>query len=378
MSDIPPDPGSSVQAVLDAITWQAAVLDTDGVIRRTNRQWVAVGEAAGRTSDDVGINYLEVCDQAGPDTHATRAAAAIRSVLAGAVDRCDLEYPCHSPDAPHWFVLSVSPITEAGRNVGVLLTHQEITARRESEHDLRAFVAHAAHDLRSPLRHLATFPELLETDLGPGLKDPQRRWLTTIRRAADHMQSQLDNLLALARSRLDPLQFGVLPLADLVARRMELQREVLRAEAELDVSDAQPVVTDDKLFTVLLDNVLTNALRHARSTADLRIRVSSGVSGDGGFFVHFDDNGPGFGPVDPGHLLRPYVHGLRPSAGLGLGLSIVKQVAARLGGTVALDRSPLGGARVTILLPAREIGAEPTVPDPDTVELLRFAKPTVD
>ncbi len=368
----PPDPALHIQALLDALPWQAVVLDSDGVIRRTNAPWRAVTRREG--VDDVGVNYLDICDEAaGAEPEAGEASQGIRAVLAGTRDRYEVEYPCHSPDAPHWFVLVVTPVEHEGQRVGALVTHQEITARRESEHDLRAFVAQAAHDLRSPLRHLSSFPELLESDLGPQLQGAQRRWLTAIRHAADHMRTQLDNLLALARSRLEPLEFSAVDLAGLVTERFERQRPILDVEGTLDVSRAESIVTAPMLLTVLVDNVITNSLRHARGAESLVIRVTTTPEADG-HQLWFDDNGPGFGDVNVDRLLRPYERGPRSSSGLGLGLSIVKQVALRLGGTLRLGHSPGGGARIAVWLPTREAGPETARIEPDTVEIRRFGR----
>jgi len=358
-----PDPGSDAQSIFDAMPWQAAVVDLDGVIRRTNRRWRDLNARHGIPHDDVGTSYFDVCGAAGGVDGSSEAADLLRAVLDGHRESADLEYPCHGPDAPHWFVLSITPVLRGSERIGALLSHHEITRQREAEHDLRAFVSQAAHDLRTPLRHLASFPELLEQDLGPELGEPHRGWLSAIRRAAHRMQSQVDNLLALARSRLEPLEFGPVDLPRLVDDRMSLLGELLASDATLEITPPLPaVVTDAKLLTVLVDNVLTNSMKHGRGQSDLRIRVSGGAT-QAGYELHLDDNGPGFGDLDPSRLFLPYERG-RSSGGLGLGLAIVNQVAQRLGGQLTLATSPEGGARVTVRLPRRDVGTESERPDP--------------
>jgi len=360
------DPPLDAQALLDAIPWPAVVVDRDGTIRRTNRRRGAPCPHAIQ-SDEIGASYLEGCDAVrGESSHAGEAADALRDVLAGRATHRGLEYPCHTPDAPRWFSLDITPIAQGG----ALLTHLEITERRENELDLRTFVANAAHDLRSPLRHLASFPELLESDVGAKLDEQQRGWLAAIRTAATHMRSQLDNLLALARSRIDPLQRSFIDAKALLRERHAQLAEVLRVPSELDVSGLDEVVSDEKLLTVLVDNVLTNALKHARGAEELRITVHGGRRPDGVSVLHFDDNGPGWGAVDVDRILRPYERGTKRSSGLGLGMAIVKQVTRRLGGGLELAPSPEGGARVTVWLPAPD-GDDPQR-DPDAIEARRF------
>lgn len=128
------------RAVLDSMTAHIAVLDRHGVIVAVNESWrtFVVGNPgptgpAPRTS--VGANYLEVCDAsavAGCDD-ARVTADGIRKLLAGEIDRLSLEYPCHSPDQPRWFLLSATP-HDAG---GCVVSHIEITNRKLVEQELQ-------------------------------------------------------------------------------------------------------------------------------------------------------------------------------------------------------------------------------------------------
>jgi len=65
--------------------------------------------------------------------------------------------------------------------------------------------------------------------------------------------------------------------------------------------------------------------------------------------IHVDDNGPGIAPADRARVVERFERGSR-APGSGLGLAIARQVAMAHGGSLAIDDSPLGGARLTLRL----------------------------
>ena len=341
------------RALLDALPWQVATVDPQGVIQQTNRAWRDVNRDRGVEHDDVGTDYFAWCATL-PGGHET--IDHVRSVLLGRSDRIEIEYPAHSADTARWFVMTITPVHDGDHVVAALLSHREITAQRQHERDLRTFVSLAAHDLHSPLRHMASFPELLESDLGPQLDEQPRRWLSAIRQASTTMRSRLDNLVALARSHVDPLRFTVLDVVELVRERFTLLCEARSVDARLEVTGDPELVSDEKLFRVLVDNALTSALKHGRGTKALLVSVSC-ERREPGFVVRFDDNGPGFAEVNPSKLLQPFDPSRKRAQGFGLGLSIVKQVADRLAATLTLGTADLGGARIEVGLPERAVGS---------------------
>ena len=98
-----------------------------------------------------------------------------------------------------------------------------------------------------------------------------------------------------------------------------------------------------------LDNLIGNALRYA-NFAEIRLKVR-----DDNLYIFIDDNGPGIPPDQRTDALRPFVRleGSRnkETGGTGLGLAIAHDIILSHGGELTLKDSPLGGLRVTILLP---------------------------
>lgn len=124
------------QAILDGIKAHVAVLDKEGAITVVNDAWKRFARENGDPAlahTCVGINYLAVCRRAVSrgSTEAAEALAGLQSILAGAEDYFNLEYPCHSPTKQAWYILQIAPLTKDGE--GAVVIHIDITARKLAE-----------------------------------------------------------------------------------------------------------------------------------------------------------------------------------------------------------------------------------------------------
>ena len=128
-------------AILNALPAYIALLDSQGLIISVNEAWQRFdgANAIQCPGHGIGVNYLEVCDNARGDdaSEANRVAAGIRSVLGGALKSFSTEYPCHSPTAQRWFLMTVTPLADDRPN-GAVVMHMDVTARRQSEENLHA------------------------------------------------------------------------------------------------------------------------------------------------------------------------------------------------------------------------------------------------
>jgi len=124
---------------LDSLEQHIAVLDDTGEIVAINHSWrdYALRNGGDLSAMDVGVNYLEVCRRASlaaPEAEAML--RALESILAGKSDYFQQEYPCHSPTEKHWFDAHVVRF-RGGRQTRVVVSHEDITQRKESELELR-------------------------------------------------------------------------------------------------------------------------------------------------------------------------------------------------------------------------------------------------
>ena len=142
------------QAVMQALTTQVALLNHEGVIIAVNEAWTRYALENGAPSLErvgVGINYLEICRQAAGayTAGAAEALAGIEAVLQGEKSLFTLEYPCPSPVAMHWYLLSVTQLPAP--TGGAIVSHMEITDRKQAQERLRLLETAVLHSNESIL-----------------------------------------------------------------------------------------------------------------------------------------------------------------------------------------------------------------------------------
>jgi PAS domain-containing protein len=125
------------QAIIDSLAAHIAVLDRAGTIIAVNTVWNCFAYENGATPDQligIGANYLQVCRTSGT-LDAQRTLQGLEGVLSGARDTFSLEYPCHSPTAQRWFLLTITPLRHEWG--GAVMAHVDITARKLAEDTLK-------------------------------------------------------------------------------------------------------------------------------------------------------------------------------------------------------------------------------------------------
>ncbi|MEZ5298319.1 MAG: chemotaxis protein CheB [Ilumatobacteraceae bacterium] len=139
--------------VLDSLPSQIAFVGPDGTIRLVNRAWeqFAAENAGDPHNYGVGWNYLEVCAW-GSDGQAF--AVGLRGVIDGTLPTFTMEYPCHAPDDPRWFVAKVMPM----RDGNAVVVHFDVTPQKRAEQTLTEV---ATHDYLTGLLNRRGFEERL-------------------------------------------------------------------------------------------------------------------------------------------------------------------------------------------------------------------------
>ena len=130
------------QAILSSIPSHIAVIDNQGTIVTVNKPWTNFLEknSDGAPTDLViGVNYLSVCRKSAEqgDENAKDALAGIQSVLSGEQDEFSMEYPYDAPAEKRWFIMKVVPLNSAEISSGTVIVHENITARKLAEIELR-------------------------------------------------------------------------------------------------------------------------------------------------------------------------------------------------------------------------------------------------
>ena len=216
----------------------------------------------------------------------------------------------------------------------------------------RRFTADAAHELRTPI---AAIRAQAQVALGAGADTAQRDHALQVTLAGcDRATRLVEQLLTLARLESNPDARTTTPkTADVttVARRMaaDLAPAALARQQtlELDANTACLVGSDEVLVSVLVRNLIDNALRYSPPGAQILVHVTHE---SGQIVLHVQDSGPGMSPEEITHLGERFYRVLgNEQPGSGLGWSIVKRIADVCAAQVQVSRSELlGGLAVTV------------------------------
>jgi two-component system sensor histidine kinase PrrB len=223
---------------------------------------------------------------------------------------------------------------------------QRTKAALESARD---FAAVASHELRTPLTAMRTNLEVLST---LQMRDDQRQEIIAdIMRTQSRIEATLTALERLAQGELTTVDdFVPVDITELLDRAAhDAMRNYPGLKVSLASSTTVLMVGLPAGLRLVIDNAITNAVKHGGAT-EIRLGVQS--SGDG-VEITVDDNGSGVPEAERAAIFERFSRGSTAArSGSGLGLALVAQQAELHGGTAAMESSPLGGARLVLLLPA--------------------------
>jgi len=214
----------------------------------------------------------------------------------------------------------------------------------------RAFIADAAHELRSPLTALRLQLQLLDRAPDEAERIEARARLGAAVERAIHLAEQL---LALARSEPEAdIDFERVDLAAVAAEGIKDTHDLAVAkniDLGLDAASDLYIQGNREALRTLVRNLVDNAVRYTPSGGSVQVRCSSTPTEA---IFEVNDTGPGIAPADRERVFdRFYRRAAAQEGGTGLGLAIVKAIAERHGATVDLGEAPGGGLRVRVAFP---------------------------
>lgn len=231
------------------------------------------------------------------------------------------------------------------------LTHS-VRQLEETNKELEAFSYSVSHDLRSPLRSIDGFSLALLEDYAGKLDAEGRGHLERVRNATQRMSQLIDDLLNLSRmSRMEMRRepVNLTSLAGNIAER--LTKHHPDRAAEFIIADGLTAFGDERLLTVVLENLIANAWKFSETGP--RAVIEFGATRRDGYEVFFvKDNGAGFDMTYVAKLFTPFqrLHRETEFSGTGIGLATVKRILNRHGGRVWIEGEVGKGATVYFTL----------------------------
>ncbi|HEY0791486.1 MAG TPA: PAS domain S-box protein [Chthoniobacterales bacterium] len=207
--------------------------------------------------------------------------------------------------------------------------------------DLQQFAYVASHDLKTPLRTISGFVELLQTNYGGQLDAQGADWIRRVSEGAHRLETLIDNLLLY--SRLDSQAEAFAPVdcrAVVEEARQGLEALIHESGAEVAAGDLPNVMGDRTQLAQLFQNLIANGIKY-RGASRPRIQVAA-TEAKGGWVFSVTDNGIG---VDPKHHERIFelfrrLHTQKEYPGNGIGLTVCRRIVGRHGGRIWLHSEP--------------------------------------
>ena len=204
------------------------------------------------------------------------------------------------------------------------------------------FIARVTHELKTPLTIITGFTHTLRAR-GDNLTDDQRTWVARIDSACDRLADRIDELLTATGFEAGMM---VAHPEDVVVREVldRVREHSLRPEDVTVACDPElRLRVDPKVLGHALALLVDNALKYAGDAG-----LSAGVDEAGHAFVVVRDHGAGIPVERRERVFERFTRGDHTEGGMGLGLSIARNLAGAIGARVRLDDAPGGGARFTL------------------------------
>jgi signal transduction histidine kinase len=218
------------------------------------------------------------------------------------------------------------------------------------------FVAAVTHELKTPLTAIRMYAEMLRDGLVPS-DDKRGEYYRTITDESERLSRLIDNVLEFARlergsRELQTRAGDVAPVLEeaLAKLRSHASRQGFELVLEADPS-LPPVLFDRDALLQVLFNLVDNAMKYARGADARTVRIEARRAGEG-VEVAVRDFGPGVAARHLARIFEPFYRGedelVRSTQGTGIGLALVRELAARMGASVVGANAPEGGFRVSL------------------------------
>lgn len=243
-------------------------------------------------------------------------------------------------------------IGKDGQIEGVVSILRDISQEKALTLQKANFVARASHELRTPLTNLKTWLYLLRQQ--PERLDSHLRVLDEV---TERMKKLVEDLLDLTRFERGIIQLNRQPviLQEFIARLVEIQQPEA-ASRRIDLICNMPdqpltVEIDPDRMHQVITNLVTNAIHHTPPGGRVTVKVS-GESGQD-VFIQVLDSGDGIASEHLPHIFEPFYRAHSVNNGMGLGLSISREIVQLHDGDLSVSSEPGNGSCFTVYLPPR-------------------------
>lgn len=246
-------------------------------------------------------------------------------------------------------------VVERSRDLKEALMYAEHASEAKSQ-----FLANMSHEIRTPLTAIIGYSELIK-DMQP--EDETGEWIKIISRNSEHLLSIVNDILDLSKIESGKVQIENMPVCpvEMIKSLVDtLNPKAIQKHLAVDVqfiTDMPSVIfTDPTRLRQILNNLLGNAIKFTEAGGIIiKLSMQNSVNAPDMLKIDVTDTGIGMSPEQLEKVFSPFtqadVSTTRRFGGTGLGLTISKQLARRMGGNLTVRSKPGEGSTFTLTLP---------------------------
>ncbi len=252
-----------------------------------------------------------------------------------------------------------SLISEYNRMIDELAVSAELLARSERETAWREMARQVAHEIKNPLTPMKLSVQYLEK----AWKEKLPGWEDRLERFTKTMVEQIDNMSVIAKEFSDFAQMpasknNLIDLRVFIPEVLELYKEPEGIDVRLKLPQGEKpmnVYVDKNQLLRVFNNLIKNAIQSYGKGETVHIEVACMRDGDE-YIIELTDQGAGIAEEDKYHIFNPYY--TTKAKGMGLGLSMVKNIIEGFGGRVWFRSKAGEGSVFSFSLPAGKESAD--------------------
>jgi light-regulated signal transduction histidine kinase (bacteriophytochrome) len=232
----------------------------------------------------------------------------------------------------------------------VKLRTEELEAANK---ELETFSYSVSHDLKTPLRHINGFINLMVENKDTNLTEKDHVYLKNISGSATEMTQLIDAILSFSKLNMGELRKTRIRSSRMVEQVIKyFEPEFQNRKIIFNVESLPDIYGDERLIRQVWTNIISNAIKYSGKKAEAIINIgSSSTEGAITFFIR--DNGAGFNMKYAEKLFGVFhrLHKSKDFEGVGIGLANVNRIVSRHGGHCRAEGEPGVGATIYFTLP---------------------------
>ncbi len=229
------------------------------------------------------------------------------------------------------------------------LINERTRQLRDAYKELETFSYSVSHDLRTPLRAINGFSQILLEDHQSQFDEQARISLHRIRSASERMGELIEDLLSLSRLSRTQTHWSMVNITGICTDIIQnLQQAEPARIMDIHIEEGMVSNGDAALLRIILENLIGNAWKYTRREAHGRIEVGC-YEKDGQSYFFVRDNGIGFNTEEYQKLFQPFqrLESSHDFEGNGIGLATVQRALRRLSGDIHAESEPGKGSTFT-------------------------------